>query len=184
MDPTTSAACTSVTCAGIFIGGGATTKMRFGTLKLNNAHGSELLRLPIPMETQYWNGTTFVTNSADSCTSIAAANITMDYMPTTPTLAACETAISGGGTLIAGKGTLYLSRPGTGNSGSVNLRVNLSTATGNTCLASPGAESAATTANRPYLRSKAGATYNDDPHARATFGIYKSGPVIYMREMY
>jgi hypothetical protein len=158
--------------------------MRFGQLKMSNAHGSELLRLQIPMEAQYWNGTTFVTNSADSCTSIAAGNITMDGYKST--LAACETAISGGGTLVAGRGTLYLSRPGAGNSGSANLRMNLGTAVGNTCLASPGAESAATTASRSYLRSKSGATatYDDDPHARATFGIYKSGPVIYMREMY
>jgi MSHA biogenesis protein MshQ len=47
----------------------------YGRLKLSNANGSELLNLPIPVQTQYWNGTTFITNSADNCTTLIPGNI-------------------------------------------------------------------------------------------------------------
>jgi hypothetical protein len=39
-----------------------------------------------------------------------------------------------------------------------------------------------TAEGKTYLQG--GASFNTDPTARATFGVYKGGPVIYMREMY
>src|SRR5438876_3186572 len=35
------------------------SKIRFGRLAIRNANGSKLVRLPVPLETQYWNGTVF-----------------------------------------------------------------------------------------------------------------------------
>ncbi len=41
------------------------------------------------------------------------------------------------------------------------------------------------TENKAYLQGNGSiATYNQNPTSRATFGIYKSGNVIYMREVY
>ncbi len=162
------------------------TAVRFGRLKLNNAFGSELLDLPIPAEAQYWNGTVFVTNTADNCTVISATNIAMgNYLPN---LSACETAISISGRLSAGKSNLKLVKPGAGNNGSVDLTVNLGiTATGQTCVAPlPATQQAAVAANQSYLQGKwTGTSYNQNPHARATFGVYKNAnEFIYMREMY
>jgi hypothetical protein len=159
---------------------------RFGRLKLNNAFGSELLDLPIPAEAQYWNGTVFVTNTADNCTVISATNIAMgNYLPN---LSACETAISISGRLSAGKSNLKLVKPGAGNNGSVDLTVNLGiTATGQTCVVPlPATQQAAVAANQSYLQGKwTGTSYNQNPHARATFGVYKNAnEFIYMREMY
>jgi hypothetical protein len=153
--------------------------MRYGRLRLQNAYGSELIDLPIPLEAQYWAGSYYVTNADDACTVIPMSSIAMsNYLKT---LVACKTQITptGSQTLVAGKlpGTgLVLSKPGSAYTGSVDLTLNLATATGSTCVsASP---SAATAANLPW--------FGTDPTARATFGIYgkAKAPIIYRRENY
>lgn len=159
---------------------------RYGRLRLSNAFGSELLDLPIPAEAQYWNGTVFITNTADNCTVITATNIAMgNYLPN---LSACETAIAISGRLSAGKSNLKLVKPGVGNNGSADLTVNLgASASGQTCVVPlPAAQQAAVAANLSYLQGKwTGTSYNQNPHARATFGVYKNAnEFIYMREMY
>ena len=47
---------------------------------MQNAVGSEKLALPIPLETQYWNGAGFVTNAQDSCTSFPRSAIVLSAM--------------------------------------------------------------------------------------------------------
>lgn len=149
--------------------------MRSGRLMLQNAYGSELLNLPIPLESQYWNGTAYVRNQADNCTTLPAGSIAMGNYKNN--LNACETQIgysSGTGTLINGVSSyLRLSKPGATNNGSVDLTLNLNGASGSTCTSSTA--SAASDANLPWFGS--------NPAARATFGIYKT-PIIYMRENY
>ncbi|MDO8412813.1 MAG: hypothetical protein Q7S51_03365, partial [Gallionellaceae bacterium] len=158
-------------------------KVRFGRLKLFNAHGSELLGLTIPMQAQYWNGTEFILNGNDSCTAIAAANVTMSAYQ--PNLTACETAVSASGNFSSGKANLQLTAPGINNNGSVDMTVNLGAiASGTTCAPGPGV---AITANRPYLQGNWGgsATYDKNPTGRATFGVYKGrDEFIYLRENY
>ncbi|MEO6173488.1 MAG: DUF11 domain-containing protein [Arenimonas sp.] len=164
----------SSTTPALFDGGGtgiafdAGKEFRYGRLTLNNAHGSELLDLPVPMATQYWNGTTFVANAADNCTSIAAANISLGNFQ--KNLSAGETTVSISGRFTAGKSNLKLTKPGAGNNGSVDLTVNLGV----------------TGANQTYLQGRwSGTNYNVNPSARASFGIYKSADeFIYMREIY
>lgn len=152
-------------------------KLRFGTLKITNAFGSELLALPVALQAQYWSNGSWITNSADSCTSIPVSAISMGNY--TKNLAACKTILSpGSGNLTLANGSvsggLRLSKPGTGNDGSVDLSVNTSAASGNTCLS--GTQSAATNANLSWLNSITG---------KATFGVYKgSKEFIYMREAY
>ncbi|MHB1333360.1 MAG: DUF6701 domain-containing protein [Sulfuriferula sp.] len=182
----------STTTSAIFNGGGsgmafdAGNLFRYGRLKLSNAFGSELLDLPIPVEAQYWNGNVFVTNTADNCTTITAANIAMgNYLPN---LSPCMTAISVSGRLSGGKSSnLKLVKPGAGNNGSVDLTVNLgATASGQTCVAPPTTQQSVTAANQSYLQGKwSGTNYNQNPQGRATFGVYKNAnEFIYMREMY
>ena len=52
---------------------GAATGVRFGRLRLQNANGSQLISMPIPISAQYYNGSGFVTNTDDNCTD--------DYAP-------------------------------------------------------------------------------------------------------
>lgn len=149
------------------------TPFRYGRLWMSNVYGSELLNLTVPIEAQYWSSNgVYKRNQLDSCTAIAPANIAMGGYK--GNLTACETVISGGGTMASGKTTMTLSKPGNGNNGSVDLSLNLNSAAGSTCTSSTA--SSATNANLPQFGTS-------NPTARETFGLFKS-PVIYMRENY
>ncbi|RZI43057.1 hypothetical protein EGT07_09390 [Herbaspirillum sp. HC18] len=169
--------------------GAGDNSIRFGRLKLSNAHGSELLSLPVPIEAQFFNGTGWVTNDHDNCTPVTGSTVTMNNplknLNTTLAASTCKPRLSQTTTLSKGRALLMLSAPGNGNNGSVDLRVNLDTASGTTCAAPGTALSTATSANQTYLRGNwLNSNYTDDPTARATFGVYKSGPVIYIREIH
>lgn len=150
-----------------------TANIRSGRLKLQNAYGSELLPLSIPLEAQYWNGTSYIRNQQDNCTTVPASSVAMG--PYKNNLSACETQIgysSGSGTFVNGVSKyLRLTKPGAGNNGSVDLTLNLNSASGNTCNSSTA--SSATSASMPWFGS--------NTVSRATFGIFKT-PIIYMRE--
>ncbi len=156
-------------------------QFRYGRLRLANANGSQLVALPVLMEAQYFNGTIFVTNTADNCTSIAAGTVTMAF---NGNLAACETAVTNAGALSAGRRTVVLPAPGTGNDGAADLRINLAAVSGNACTAVGGAGPASTSAARPWLQGNwTGTAFDDDPTARATFGTFRgSSEVIFIRE--
>jgi MSHA biogenesis protein MshQ len=158
-------------------------EMRFGRLDLDNANGSELNILQVPIEAEYWNGTAFITNTADSCTAIAANNIALANY--TGNLNACDTSVVTGGIFAAGRGSLRLTAPGNANAGSTVLTVNLgASGSGSTCIA--GASTPVTGASLPYLRGNwTGGAYDQDPISSATFGIYPGADeVIYIREIF
>jgi hypothetical protein len=67
---------------------------------MQNAVGSHALTLAIPMQIQYWNGTTFATNTLDSCTTLARSDIALDFNPPS-NLTACETAVNAAGIPVA-----------------------------------------------------------------------------------
>ncbi len=160
MNPTTTTDCIAAgDCTGVTV---AHTGIRFGRLKLSNAHGSELLNLPLPVETQYWNGAVFTTNVKDSCTTVAASNITLAKNPI-----GCTTALGGNAFFASGRGSMILSKPNA------------------VCRADLTVNLGAAAENKSYLQGLwSGNTYDQNPTARATFGIYKSGPVIHLRELY
>lgn len=151
-----------------------TTKIRYGRLKIGNAYGSEFLDLPIPLEAQYWTSAGYVTNRADTCTSITPSTIMFSNF--TRNLSACETQLSptSAQTLANGKASLKLTKPGANNQGSVQLTLNTgSTASGSTCLSS--SSSAATAGNMTWFGS--------NPSGTETFGVFRA-PYIYLREHY
>jgi MSHA biogenesis protein MshQ len=169
---------------------GSASALRFGRLRMSNAFGSQLVGLLMPIRTEYWNGTTFVTNADDSCTVLARSNVTLSNYQ--GNLNACETAMPATIPFSAGVGKAVLSAPGSVNNGSVDLRVNLNGVTGNFCTGVGGSESPVTSAGRAYLLGrwnnadndgKPSTSYDDDPVARATFGVYRgSEEVIHVRE--
>lgn len=157
--------------------------MRFGRLALANAHGSELLALPVPIEAQYWDGSHFVRNVADACTRLAANQVALAGWRRD--LAPCETSVTLSGRFVAGRGNLRFSAPGAGNTGSVDLSVQLgNTASGSTCVG--GAPGPVAPAAQPWLQGAwTGAAYDRNPAARASFGLYRGNrTLIYQREMY
>ena len=140
------------------------TEMRSGRLRLSNAFGSEKSNLAMPVQAHYWSGSSWVLNSADSCSSLLANAFFLSG-------AAAGTAASAV-PITSGVGTLTLTKPTTPAPGNVDVAANLG-ASGNdqSCLGSHGG----TAANLPWLRSQNGscaATYDRDPSARATFGLY------------
>lgn len=160
----------------------ASTEIRFGRLRMNNAYGSELLPLPVPLLAQYWNGTGFILNTDDSCTQVPvpvpvvittplSPGLTFYAPPTTATnaLQAGQTTATLNTPFISGNGGLRLSTPGLNNFGYVDVKI--------------------TTPD--YLQynwngaATAGNFFDDNPGARATFGKYKQrNELIYMREIH
>jgi MSHA biogenesis protein MshQ len=152
--------------------GNAVTAWRFGRLALANALGSEKLDLPIGIQTQYWAGSGFVLNTNDSCTSIAAANISLvpNYQGSLSATNMGASHISISGNFAGGVGNLKLTKPSPTASGSVDLKVNLGAG------------------GFSYLEGNWGAiTFDQDPTARANFGLYggsASSNFLYFRENY
>lgn len=160
---------------------GNAKQMRYGRLRLQSANGSERLVLPMRVEAQYWNGSGFVINGSDGCTALAASNVA--FANYRGNLASGETTASLT-PFSGGVSTLRLSAPGAGNNGGVDISLNLgATTAGASCI---GGMAASTASNLSWLQgSWCGTPYDDDPGARATFGLY-SGPnqFIYRRENY
>ena len=179
---------------------GGDTELRFGRLRLQNALGSEKLALPVPIETQYWSGGAFVTNTLDSCTSIPRSAVALgSYTGALSPAPNCLTFVQQNPISFAGgAGTLTLAAPSGGASGSLLLTPNLGTAsTGSFCSAAGVVPtSPATAAGLGYLLGRwddaanpdanANTGYDDKPSARAAFGLYGSQPgnFIYFRENY
>ncbi|MBL0730364.1 DUF6701 domain-containing protein [Piscinibacter sp. HJYY11] len=165
----------------------ASHEFRYGQLRLGSAYGSDLVALAVPLETQYWNGTSFVPNTADHCTTLATSSVSLANFR--GGLAACETAPSATSmSFSSGRAAMRLQAPGSGNAGSVDGTVQLGatiTAGAVRCSAIGAATSGAVAANLPWLQSKApgGTTFDQNPSARFSFGQHKS-PLIQLREMY
>jgi MSHA biogenesis protein MshQ len=153
--------------------------LRYGRLAIGPAHGSELVQLAVPIETQYWDGARYVRSGGDNCTTIDVKSIAMPTFR--GNLSACETFLTATSTANNGLLTAILSAPkndsnGVPNTGSVDLRINVSAATGTSCQ-SAAAPISATSSDRNWF----GDSPSADPVGRASFGIYKA-PIIYMRE--
>ena len=180
------------------------TKVRFGRLNLANAYGSELLNLIIPVEAQYWSGSSFIKNSDDNYTLLTNNNIVVgNYqgdlakaVSIPPTLGSFD--VEGrciinnpktNGVVSEGKSCILFYKPLV--SGSVDVLINLGL-TNNvaSCLDPLLFSGTSTPADLAYLRNNGCADYYDrDPTAHITWGIYKdngkgSNGLIYFREVY
>jgi hypothetical protein len=56
---------------------GGFRSQRFGRLYFEPAYGSERLPMAVPLRAEYFDGTTFVTNTADLCTNVITSNVTL-----------------------------------------------------------------------------------------------------------
>lgn len=162
-------------------------EFRYGQLKLGSAYGSELIPLAVPMEAQYWNGTAFVTHTADHCTVLPTSSLSLANFR--GSLAACETAPTASSvSMSSGRATMRLAAPGDGNKGSVDGSLQLAatlTPGAQRCSAVGTAPSPAVPANLPWLQSRlpGGSNHDQNPNARFSFGQHRS-PLIQLREMY
>jgi hypothetical protein len=159
-----------------------TTGIRSGRAKLGNAHGSELLALPIPFRTEYWNSG-WVSNPADSCSgdgsSGGTVSLSLSASPSTCVQDTGNPGLSGAGCVAAGPSAQrYTEGSVAGFAGNFNVWLK---ATGHN---NTGAVTV--TGNVPdWLKYPWGGAAAINPSSRATFGVYKgSTEFIYMRENY
>ena len=152
---------------------------RWGRVVLNNAHGSELSVLPVPLQTEYFNGSNFILNSDDNCTPITLNSQLLLSNPNTSSGASQpgNTAMTiGSGTssatldnnpLSVGSTNINFSAPGSGNTGYIDINSDFSIL--------------------PWLLFDWDNDSNHDnsPSGKATFGIFKgNSKQIYFREVY
>ncbi|WP_168798659.1 DUF6701 domain-containing protein [Herbaspirillum sp. ST 5-3] len=133
-----------------------TSKSRLGRLNFSSEYGSELLPLPIHVAAQWWNGATFLTNPLDNATSFATSAVNISNPKKNLALNEISIAAPTSVVFTNGVATFRLAKP-TGGDGKYDGSVDM------------------TTTVFPYLPANTG---------RASFGVYKSGPVIYIREMF
>ncbi|HYC42831.1 MAG TPA: DUF6701 domain-containing protein [Noviherbaspirillum sp.] len=161
----------------------APTVIRFGRLRLYNAFGSEKSALNLPVEAQYWTGKSWAVNSDDKCTSVRSSAIALsNYLDRKGASASGWNVAPSGFTLGSGSnggGRAYLTlgapvpqtptTPAPKITGSVGVCIDLGTDP------SAGVSCAATSAAAAYLQGKwpPGGGFDNDPFARATFGVYK-----------
>jgi uncharacterized repeat protein (TIGR01451 family) len=147
---------------------GATTDVRYGRFVIDNAFGSELLDLVLPLHAEYYTGSGFIFNADDGCSTYNSLNVTADYTPYAGDgLDPGETTPTGSGGLINGNhdpaNPLYLTAPGAGNDGSVDITLDVGS----------------------WLEFDWNGSGDEDPGATATFGIFKGNDAtIYLREIY
>jgi len=164
--------------SGIAFAGG-NKQQRWGRLNIGNAHGSELLDLPVPLYAEYFDGTNFIGNTADNCTSLTLAGDLLLSNPETSSGAnQIGTTIMTIGTgnssaalvnspLLSGSAGLSFSAPGVGNTGYIDITGNFATL--------------------PWLLYdwNKDSIHDDNPRGKVTFGVYKGNSrQIYFREVY
>ena len=158
-------------------------QMDYGRIALQNAYGSELMDLAVPMTAQYYAGgnTGFITNSNDSCTAAVSLALGPPYSGNLGAGSTCvqdsgSPGASGAGCAAPGPaGEQFKEPPASGN---FNLWLK-ATGAGNT-------GSVTATATVPaWLQFPWTGPTNQNPSATASFGLYKgAGPQIYLREVY
>lgn len=159
---------------------GGNKAMRWGRLNMQNASGSELNPLVVPLFSEYFNGASFVKNTFDNCTNLTLASQLALKNPQTaagvsqPGNTVMTIAPSGvskatlvNPMLVAGDAGLRFSAPGSGNAGYIDINGSFSIL--------------------PWLLFDwdNNGTHDNSPTVRATFGVYKgNNQQIYLREVY
>lgn len=157
--------------------GAASTRARYGRLRLVNHYGSPLLNPRVEYRAEYWNVNRWVTNLADTCTVLAPGNIARPTGLSVPVV----------GAMNAGIGFITFAPVA---AGSYDIAVNLGTSVSDTSCNAPPLPGS-TPANQTWLKGHWSApascggvaAWAQDPSARIKLGSPRA-PYIYLRERY
>jgi hypothetical protein len=165
MNAVTTGDCASAgTCNARTIGNA--TEVFYGRLEVQNAFGSETSPLEVAVRTTVFDGSGFVLNATDSCTSYQASEVSLgNYQNGLPTVSVLSPSVPTN--LISGKSQigqgLLLSSPGATNTGSVDVTLNVPV----------------------WLEFDWTGSGLQDPFGTAIFGQFRGhDKVIYWREVY
>ncbi len=157
---------------------------RYGRLIVNNAYGPETEDLALTFLVEYFDGTQFVRNTLDNCSVVDVADISFVGGSYTGDLDPGETVLTSPDTVTFLNGQtqglqnvvsptdspLETSAPGEGNSGTVNITLNLS---------------AAGLSYLGFEWDDQDNDYNEDPSAQLEFGQYRQHDrIINWQEIY
>ena len=163
--------------------------IRSGRLQLSNVFGTGSLQLPVQI--RYWSGQSWVLNSDDSCTvlpkgstGLSGATGTLIASPPTVSCVSSPTNYCSGVDfkIVGGLSYIKLTPAALTASGSVNVCADLGAdpVGGTVCNVSASGLS--------YLQGKwpPGTGYDNDPVARATFGVYatETRKSVHVREQF
>jgi MSHA biogenesis protein MshQ len=169
-------------CDGLSLVDIAGTELRWGRLRADNAFGSELIDLSVPVQVEYFDGAAFIPNVADACT--AGVTLTLTDADAGDGLLPGETCawdagnpgLSGIGCVgaapagrvyalppVAGDLNVWLRASGAGNTGVLDLTVDAPS----------------------WLEFDWSGAGPGDPTARVSFGVFSgSTRQIYIRELF
>lgn len=165
--------CNGVAAAGTQSCDSAATKLRYGVIKLSDGQSTAVSPASLQVTAQYWNGSSFVTNTDDVCTAINFNTGTIAASTATK-----PTAKNSSTTLSNGVGALMLNA-----SAASNVAIKMG-ASDNNCVSATAAAGAPLNALSGYLGGvSCSSSYDKDPSARLTFGTLRS-PYIYRAEKF
>jgi MSHA biogenesis protein MshQ len=148
------------------------TDLRWGRMILNNAFGSELLAIEVPLNVEYYNTDGFEINTADTCTTYDSLDMSF-VMGSEEGVMLGDLSLTGSGTTVSGRddpANSILATNTNNDIGSADVTINLSA--------------------QDWLQfdwddldMMADGPYDGNPTSRITWGIF-SGPdeFIYIRE--
>ncbi|MEA3466457.1 MAG: DUF6701 domain-containing protein, partial [Thermodesulfobacteriota bacterium] len=143
------------------------TLLRYGRIRLENAHGSELLPLSMPVYAEYFDGNGFINNADDTCSLFNVSDLTCADVDTDDELTCTNVTVSG---IDVGHDEFF-TLPAPDNKATGALEYTL------------GVDSWLQYDWDNEDNDDDPLTGQDNPTARATFGIYKgSESIIYLRE--
>ncbi|MGK0674644.1 MAG: DUF6701 domain-containing protein [Halothiobacillaceae bacterium] len=149
------------------------TIMRFGRMAVERKHQFlETAPINLSLTAQYWDGSTFKTNTLDNCTTLNTNHLRLDnneqnnQRDGTILVGGSTVNLTGADRLNSGVLNLNLSAPGQGHGGFVDITPEL------------------VVASYPWLRYDwDGNGQDEDPRGRASWGMYRGNKnVIYLRE--
>lgn len=143
----------------------AQSDQRYGRFVMDNAFGPEVLDLAVPLRTEYWNGTSFITNADDTACSgglFASGDFVISDPDLTDSLTPASLSSKTYLPITVGEGALILGAPNASGPLNIDLDVPL------------------------WLEFDVdGDSTPDDPSAEAHFGQYRGNDrIIYWRELF
>jgi len=165
-----------------------TLPLRSGRLRLSNAFGKATAALQLPVVAEYWAGSAWLLNSADSCTALAGASVALANPRGATGAASAATTSAGALAMGSGNGSITLAAPTpAGSTLSLDIALNLGSTTADQSCNT--AHPATTGAALPWLRAQNGScavSADRDPAARASFGIFapETRKTVHARDLY
>jgi len=156
--------CNGTTVSATYACAAPATVLRYGVLKLTDGQGTSITPATMQITAQYWNGSSFVTNTDDSCTALNfnAGTIASSGSPK-------PTAKNASVTLSSGVGAMMLNA-----SAASNLAIKLGSSDNNCVTATSGSGSPLNTLSGYLGGVSCSTSYDKDPSARISFGTLRS----------